>query len=58
MYLAALPKEMLNKLPVLETKGADVSVRLKDERSAREVAKQIEGWFEKLPANVTSTASG
>lgn len=43
-------KEMLNKLPVLEIKGADAIVRLKDERSAREVAKQIEDWLQKLPA--------
>ena len=40
-------KEMLIKLPVLEMKGADAIVRLKDERSAREVAKQIESWFQK-----------
>jgi hypothetical protein len=42
-------KEMFNKLPVLEIRGADAIVRLKDERTAHEVARQIEGWFEKLP---------
>jgi hypothetical protein len=42
-------KDMLNKLPVLEMKGADAIVRLKDERSALEAAKQIEGWFQKHP---------
>jgi len=42
-------KEMLNKLPILEMKGADAIVRLKDERSAREVTKQIEDWFEQNP---------
>jgi hypothetical protein len=42
-------KEMLNKLPVLEMRGADAIVRLKDEHSAQEVATQIEGWFQKYP---------
>lgn len=41
-------RDMVNKLPVLEIRGADAIVRLKDERSAREVAKRIEGWFEKF----------
>lgn len=42
-------KEMLNKLPLMEMKGADAIARLKDEKSAQEVAKQIEGWFLKYP---------
>jgi hypothetical protein len=46
-------KEMLNKLPVLEMRGADAIVRLKDERSAQEVATQIEGWFQKYPGFYT-----
>jgi hypothetical protein len=41
-------KEMLSKLPAPEMKEGDAIVHLKDERSAYEVAKQIEGWFEKL----------
>src|SRR5208337_1938336 len=45
----AQAREMLNKLPVLEMKGGNATVRLKDERSAHEAAKQIESWFEKSP---------
>lgn len=41
--------DMLNQLPVLGIKGADVIVRLKDQRSAQEVAKQMEAWFLKFP---------
>ena len=44
-------KEMLHKPPVLEMRGADALVRLKDERSAQEVAKEIEGWFQKYPGS-------
>ncbi len=40
---------MLNKLPLLEMKGADAIARIKDERTAEETAKQIEGWFPKYP---------
>jgi Endonuclease NucS len=50
-------REMLNKLPVLEMKGADAIVRLKEDRSAQEVAKQIEGWFEKHPGFYQQVAS-
>jgi phage gp36-like protein len=46
-------REMLKKLPVLEMKGLDAIVRLKDERSAQEAAKQIQGWFEKSPVAKT-----
>jgi hypothetical protein len=52
-------REMLSKLPILEMKGADAIVRLKDERPAQEVAKQIEGWFEKYTGfnqNMAATA--
>jgi len=42
-------REMLSKLPILEMKGVDAIVRLKDDRSAQEVAKQVEGWFQKYP---------
>jgi hypothetical protein len=42
-------KDLLNKLPILEMRGADSLVRLKDERSALQAAKQIESWFEKYP---------
>jgi Endonuclease NucS len=42
-------KEMLNKLPLLEMKGADAIARLKDERAAQEVSKQIAAWFQKYP---------
>jgi hypothetical protein len=45
----AQAKEMLNKLPILEMKGADAIARLKDEPSAREAAKQIGGWFQRYP---------
>jgi hypothetical protein len=41
-------REMLGKLPILEMKY-DAIVRLKDERSAEDVAKQIEGWFQQYP---------
>jgi hypothetical protein len=50
-------KEMLNKLPVLEMKGADAIVRLKDERSAQEVAKQMEGWFQKYSGFYTDSTA-
>lgn len=42
-------KEMLKNLPVLDVRGADAIVRLEDERSAQEVAKAIEGWFQNYP---------
>jgi hypothetical protein len=38
-------------------KGADAIVRLKDERSAQEVAKQIEGWFQKYPGFYTDSTA-
>jgi hypothetical protein len=50
-------KEMLDKLPVLEMKEGDAVVRLKDERSAYEVAKQIKGWFEKLASSHQPTVA-
>jgi Endonuclease NucS len=54
-------KEMLGKLPVLEMRGADAIVRVKDERTAREAAKQFEEWFEKYPGfheNMTAATAG
>lgn len=37
--------DMVHKLPVTEMRGGDAIVRLRDERSAKGVAKQIQDWF-------------
>lgn len=50
-------KEMLDNLPLLEIKGADAIVRLKDERSAHHVASQIEAWFEKFPGPASASVA-
>ncbi len=54
----AQARDLVNKLSVLEMRGGDAIVRLKDERSAQEVTAQIEGWFQKYPGNYASSTSG
>jgi hypothetical protein len=50
-------KEMINRLSGLEMRGSDAIVRLKDERSARELANQMEAWFQKYPGFYQAAAA-
>jgi hypothetical protein len=54
----AQAREMLNKLPVQEMRGADAIVRLKDERSAQQAAKQIASWFDKYLSSANPPNKG